>query len=83
MATTDTLRLIDKAAQADKGHPIMQRSTVNKSVLLLVVVFISAIFLSMIRAFLMAIFLAGLCISLVHNSISRRDGGTGGRRALA
>ncbi|MEJ2641170.1 MAG: AI-2E family transporter [Desulfosarcinaceae bacterium] len=44
----------------------MQREIVNKSVLLLVVLFISAIFLSMIRSFLMAIFLAGLFAALVH-----------------
>lgn len=61
----------------------MQRSTVNKSVLLLVVVFISAIFLSMIRAFLMAIFLAGLFSALVHPLYRRLVGWTGGRRALA
>ena len=37
----------------------MKKETVNKSVLLLLVMFISALFLSMIRNFLMAIFLAG------------------------
>ena len=42
----------------------MQRSTLNKTVLLLVLFFISAIFLSMIKAFLMAIFLAGLFIAV-------------------
>jgi len=61
----------------------MQRSTINKSVLLLVVIFISAIFLSMIRAFLMAIFLAGLFSALVHPLYRRFVGWTGGRRALA
>jgi hypothetical protein len=41
----------------------MNRDSVNKSVLLLLVVFISAIFLSMIRSFLMAILQP---VSLLH-----------------
>jgi len=61
----------------------MQRSTMNKSVLLLVVVFISAVFLSMIRAFLMAIFLAGLFSALVNPFYRRLNGWFGGRRTLA
>jgi len=61
----------------------MERSTVNKSVLLIVVLFISAVFLSMIRAFLMAIFLAGLFSALVHPLYRRFVGWTGGRRAIA
>ena len=61
----------------------MQRSTLNKSVLLLVVFFISAIFLSMIRPFLMAIFLAGLFSALVHPVYRRFVNWYGGRRSLA
>lgn len=61
----------------------MQRSAINKSVLLLVVFFISAIFLSMIRPFLMAIFLAGLFSALVHPVYRRFVNWYGGRRSLA
>jgi predicted PurR-regulated permease PerM len=61
----------------------MQSSTLNKSVLLLVVFFISAVFLSMIRTFLMAIFLAGLFSALVSPLYRRFAGWFGGRRALA
>lgn len=61
----------------------MQRSTLNKSVLLLLVVFISAIFLSMIRTFLMAIFLAGLFSALVNPLYRRLEAWFGGRRAPA
>ncbi|MCK5202444.1 MAG: AI-2E family transporter, partial [Desulfobacterales bacterium] len=42
----------------------MNRETINKWVLLLLVFFISALFLSMIRQFLMAIFLAGIFSAL-------------------
>lgn len=61
----------------------MQRSTLNKSVLVLVVIFISAVFLSMIRAFLMAIFLAGLFSALVHPLYRRLEAWFGGRRTPA
>lgn len=61
----------------------MQRSTLNKSVLLLMVIFISAVFLSMIRAFLMAIFLAGLFSALVLPIYRRFTGWYGGRRTPA
>ena len=61
----------------------MNRKTVNKSVLLLVVVFISAIFFSMIRAFLMALFLAGLFSALINPVYKRFENWFGGRRSLA
>jgi predicted PurR-regulated permease PerM len=61
----------------------MEREIVNKSVLLLVVLFISAIFLSMIRSFLMAIFLAGLFAALVHPIYARLEKLFKGRRSLA
>ncbi len=61
----------------------MPHSILNKSVLLLVVIFISAVFLSMIRSFLMAIFLAGLFSALVAPFYRRLTGWFGGRRALA
>ncbi len=61
----------------------MNRDTVNKSVLLLLVVFISAIFLSMIRSFLMAIFMAGISSALAYPVYRRFVHWYGGRRALA
>jgi len=61
----------------------MNRDSVNKSVLLLLVFFISAIFLSMIRSFLMAIFLAGVFSALARPLYKRFEGWYGGRRALA
>jgi predicted PurR-regulated permease PerM len=61
----------------------MQREIINKSVLLLVVLFISAIFLSMIRSFLMAIFLAGLFTALVYPIYKRLERLFKGRRSLA
>jgi predicted PurR-regulated permease PerM len=61
----------------------MNQDTVNKSVLLLLVVFISAIFLSMIRSFLMAIFMAGIFSALAYPAYRRFEHWYGGRRALA
>ena len=61
----------------------MNRDTINKSVLLLVVIFISAIFLSMIRPYLMAIFLAGIFSSLLFPIYCRFERWFGGRRSLA
>ena len=61
----------------------MNHDTVNKSVLLLLVVFISAIFLSMIRSFLMAIFLAGIFSALARPLYKRFERWYGGRRGLA
>jgi predicted PurR-regulated permease PerM len=69
--------------KCDKGNHIMNRDTVNKSVLLLLVIFISAIFLSMIRSFLMAIFLAGIFSALARPLYNRFERWYGGRRALA
>jgi predicted PurR-regulated permease PerM len=56
----------------------MKRGTVNKTVLLVIVFLISAVFLIMIREFLMPLFMAGLfsaMVSPVHQWISRRLGG--------
>ena len=61
----------------------MNRDTANKSALLLLVALISAIFLSMIRSFLMAIFLAGIFSALAHPLYKRFERWYGGRRALA
>jgi predicted PurR-regulated permease PerM len=61
----------------------MNRDSVNKSVLLLLVVFISAIFLSMIRSFLMAILQAGIFAALARPFYKRFERWFGGRRALA
>ena len=61
----------------------MTRDSVNKSVLLLLAFFISAVFLSMIRSFLMAIFLAGIFSALARPLYKRFEGWYGGRRALA
>lgn len=61
----------------------MSRDTINKLALLLLVVFISAVFLSMIRSFLMAILLAGIFSALAHPLYKRFERWYGGRRALA
>ena len=61
----------------------MNRDTANKSALLLLVILISAIFLSMIRTFLMAIFLAGIFSALAHPLYKLFERWYGGRRALA
>ena len=61
----------------------MQNDKVNKFVVVLMVVFISAVFLSMIRAFLMAIFMAGIFAALSRPVYRRLARWTGGRRSLA
>ena len=61
----------------------MNRDSVNRFVVLLLVLFISAIFLSMIRQFLMAIFLAGIFSALTHPLYSRFEQWFKGRRVLA
>ena len=61
----------------------MTYETIKKTVLVVVVLFISAVFLSMIRSFLMAIFLAGLFSALVHPLYRRFEQWFGGRSALA
>lgn len=61
----------------------MNRKIVNKSVLILLVIFISAIFFSMIRDFLMALFLAGLFSALLTPIYKRFANWFGGRRSLA
>jgi predicted PurR-regulated permease PerM len=44
----------------------MHSDTVNKFIVILMVIFISAVFLSMIKSFLMAVFLAGIFSALVR-----------------
>ncbi len=61
----------------------MKNEIINKSVLLLVVFFISALFLSMIRFFLMAIFLGGLFSALAHPLYLCFERWFAGRRSLA
>ena len=61
----------------------MNRDTANKSALLLLVLFISVVFLDMIRSFLMAIFLAGIFAALARPLYKRFERWYGGRRALA
>ena len=61
----------------------MNRDTANKSALLLLVLFISVVFLDMIRSFLMAIFLAGIFSALARPLYKRFERWYGGRRALA
>ena len=61
----------------------MNRDTANKSTLLLLVLFISVVFLGMIRSFLMAIFLAGIFSALARPLYKRFERWYGGRRALA
>jgi predicted PurR-regulated permease PerM len=61
----------------------MNKEAINQWVLLLLVLFISALFLSMIRQFLMAIFMAGIFSALSYPLYRRFDRWFGGRRALA
>ncbi len=61
----------------------MNKEAINKWVLLLLVFFISALFLSMIRQFLMAIFLAGIFSALSYPLYRRFERWFRGRRALA
>ena len=61
----------------------MEKGAVHKWVLLLLVLFISALFLSMIRQFLMAIFLAGIFSALSYPLYRRFVKSFRGRRRLA
>ncbi len=61
----------------------MNREAINKWVLLLLVFFISALFLSMIRQFLMAIFLAGIFSALSSPLYLRLVKWFRGRKSLA
>ena len=61
----------------------MKQANLNRSVVLLCAFLIPAVFLSMIRQFLMAILLAGIFSSLAHPIYRRLERWFGGRRALA
>lgn len=61
----------------------MRHNAVNRSVVLLLALSVSAIFLAMIRQFLMVLFLAGIFSALVHPFYRRLARGLGGRRWLA
>ena len=61
----------------------MNKEAINKWVLLLLVFFISALFLSMIRQFLMAIFLAGIFSALSYPLYRCFERWFRGRRSLA
>jgi predicted PurR-regulated permease PerM len=61
----------------------MNKDAINKWVLLLLVFFISALFLSMIRQFLMAIFMAGIFSALSYPLYRRFEKWFKGRRSLA
>ena len=61
----------------------MNKEAINKWVLLLLVFFISALFLSMISQFLMAIFLAGIFSALSYPLYRRFERSFKGRRSLA
>ncbi len=61
----------------------MNKEAINKWVLLLLVFFISALFLSMIRQFLMAIFMAGIFSALSYPLYRRFERWFKGRRTLA
>jgi len=61
----------------------MNKEAINKWVLLLLVFFISALFLSMIRQFLMAIFLAGIFSALSYPLYRRFEKWFKDRRSLA
>jgi predicted PurR-regulated permease PerM len=61
----------------------MNKETINKWTLLIVVFFISVVFLAMIRQFLMAIILAGIFSSLSYPMYRKFEIGFGGCRMLA
>lgn len=61
----------------------MRNDIVNKFVIIMMVVFISAIFLSMIKSFLMAIFLAGIFSALVRPFYLKLNTRLNGRIHLA
>ncbi|WP_022664579.1 AI-2E family transporter [Desulfospira joergensenii] len=61
----------------------MNRDLIQPSFLLVLVFFISALFLMMIKAFLMAIFLAGIFSALAHPFYRRVNRWMGGRKTLA
>lgn len=61
----------------------MQQGNLNRSVVVLCAFLVTAVFLSMIRQFLMAILLAGIFSSLAHPIYRRFERWFGGRRALA
>jgi len=61
----------------------MRNDRVNQFVIILMVIFISAIFLSMIRSFLMAIFLAGIFSALTRPVYQRLTQWLNGRYRLA
>lgn len=61
----------------------MNRETIHKWVVLLLILFISALFLSMIRQFLMAIFMAGIFSALSFPLYRRLGKWFGGRFKLA
>ena len=61
----------------------MQKDNLNKFVVLLCALFVTAVFLSMIRQFLMAILLAGIFSSVAHPVYRRLERWFGGRRSLA
>jgi predicted PurR-regulated permease PerM len=61
----------------------MSRDVIHKSFLLILVLFISALFLFMIRPFLMALLLAGIFSALSHPLYRRLARALGGRRTLA
>jgi len=61
----------------------MNRDVIHKSFLLILVIFISALFLFMIRPFLMALLLAGIFSALSHPLYRRLTRALGGRQALA
>ena len=77
------LRAIEHRTATAESIPPMKSDTVNKTVLLLLALFISAVFLSMIRSFLMVIFLAGISSALARPLYKRFEHWFGGRRALA
>jgi predicted PurR-regulated permease PerM len=62
---------------------VMNKESINKWVLLLLVFFISALFLSMIRQFLMAIFMAGIFSALSYPLYRHIRRWLGGRQGLA
>jgi len=61
----------------------MTRDAIHRLTLLLLVLFISVVFLSMIKPFLMAVLLAGIFSALIHPFYRRLSAWMGGRETVA
>jgi predicted PurR-regulated permease PerM len=70
-------------AKIKRKVPTMQRTNINKMILLMLVFLISAVFLAMIRHFLMALLLSGIFAALAQPVYGKLAHMLGGRQRLA